>query len=234
MNKIKKSIISIAGLMSVAFANGLSSTQAQNTRDKDVNVINTTTNPVPVVVQGMTKVMLPGPVQIGNGPTEPIPVSPQGVTNIKGSVDISSPVTMVTSRGTPIFITLAVNPNNLFQEEAIIGLRPGNNQIVHYPDNFVVPTGKILLLKHIDADIELAPGSVPVITLKRKSPLPNAAVVSLPLLEQSQGNGQWSISQNLSLPLGPGFSLGFGFFRICCVEEQATMTIVLTGEFIDP
>jgi hypothetical protein len=234
VNKLKKAIISVVGLASLALVNGLSLTYAQGVRDKDVNVVNTTANPVPVVVQGMTKVMLPGPVQIGNGPTEPIPVSPQGVTNIKGSVDISSPVTMVTSRGTPIFITLAVNPNNLFQEEAVIGLRPGNNQIVHYPENFVVPTGKILLLTHIDADIELAPGSVPIITLKRKSPLPNAAVISLPLLEHNQGNGQWSISQNLGLPVGPGFSLGFGFFRIGFVEEPATMTVVLTGELIDP
>jgi hypothetical protein len=234
MNKLKKSIISIAGLMLVAFANGLSSTQAQNTRDKDVNVINTTTNPVPVVVQGMTKVMLPGPVQVGNGPGEPIPVSPQGVTNIRGSVDITGPVALQTSPRTPIYIVVAINPNNLFQEEVLVGLRPGNNQIVYYPDNFVVPTGKILLLKHIDADIQLPHPGVPIITLRRKLPLPNSPEATLPLLEHPQGNGQWSISQDLFLQMQPGFLLGVGFFRVGPLEESATMTLVLTGELVDP
>lgn len=228
----KKLLFSITGLLVTALTVTAISTQAQTVKDKDVNVINTTANPVPVVVQGMTKVMLSGPVQIGNSPAEPIPVSPQGVTNVRGSVDITGPVALQTSPRTPIFIAVALNLDNSFHEEATVSLRPGNNQIVYYPDNFVVPTGKILLLKHIDADIQMGSGA-PIVTLKRKIPVPNAPESTLPLLEIPQGNGQWSISQGLVVPAGPGFMLGVGFARVGPTEESATMTIVLTGELVD-
>jgi hypothetical protein len=174
-----------------------------------------------------------GAVQINNAESQPIPVSPQGVTQVGGTVDVGSPVRVQTSTREPIHVVFAPLPENFFYAQGTVGLRPGDNSILFSPPGFEVPAGRVLRLQHVSADIEMGnPSQVPHVFLKRPHPVLPA---TFPLFEVRQGTTEWGISQSVGLPaFTPGTAIEILFQRSGGVAGQATLTLVLTGELVDP
>ena len=241
MRKLRNTLIAFGGLAALAILVATiipETSQGQgvrNDKDKDVFVVNTTTNPVPVVNQGTAKVMVASPVQIGNAASNPVPVSPQGVTSVEGNVNVVGPVSVQTTPSAPMYSLPAVLPAGSFHRQATIVLPDGDHGISITPPDFVVPPGKSLILQYVSADILMWPNREPAEIPDVRLHLFDFGLndVDLHFTENLTGGNEWSISQILyGVTFSSGATLPIHFSRTGSFAGQSTLTITLSGTLV--
>jgi len=186
-----------------------------------VTVVNTTTNPVPVVQQGTTTVS--GSVSISGTPTVNVANFPSGTNTVQVSSSTSAPV-------------IVRDADNQARQPftARYGIGQGNGESSSEAIVLTVPAGKRAVIETVAVSLDVGPGQVPA--AKITSGLANAfggfADFPLPLTPQGSSFGLDDYVANSPMRLYADSNVTVHVFR-SPATGSAVAQFSIAGYFVD-
>ena len=143
MKRLKSCLLASAGLITLAAALSLTApgrAAAQRVKDDCIRICDTASNPLHVIVQGITRVT--GDVTINN----------QNAI----ATTVTGPVQVRTSPREPLSVIPRLKMDDIFQEQVSLTLKTGDTTVIK---DFVVPPGKFLEIKHASGTVMVDGGT---------------------------------------------------------------------------
>ena len=139
MKRFKSCLLASAGLVILTVTLSLTTPGrafAQRVKDDCIRICDTASNPLHVIVNGITRVK--GEVTINNENAI--------------ATTVTGPVRVTTSPRMPLYVIQRLKLDDVFQEQISLTLRPGEDVAAQ---NFVVPAGKFLEIKDASGVVTL-------------------------------------------------------------------------------
>lgn len=214
---------------------------AQRVEEGCIRICDTASNPLHVIVQGITRVT--GDVRINNENAI--------------ATTVSGPVQVSTSRGEPLLVVQRMKVDDIFQKQISLTLKPGDKL---EKQDFVVPEGKFLEIKYASGTANIRPSiygflgidSVFDVTIRVVEP-GNGDINDFPLTKDRQGallnnpnnpnngnNGnnivgyQYQIGGNpIQIFANAGSTVQVRFSRLTPYPNESDVELALSGEYHD-
>jgi hypothetical protein len=174
MKRFKSCLLASAGLVMLAAALSFTApgrAVAQRVKDDCVRICDTASNPLHVIVQGITRVN--GDVTINNENAI--------------ATTVTGPVRVTGTPREPLYVIQQKKPENIFQEQVSLKLKKGEVAVVR---EFVVPPGKFLEIKYASgtATTEISAALMPYtdFSVTIRVTQPNNNLFNFPLTKQTQ------------------------------------------------
>ena len=242
MNRFFKScLLASAGLVILAATLALTAPGrafAQRVGEDCVRICDTASNPLHVIVQGITRVT--GDVTINNENAI--------ATTVTGPVQVS------TSRGEPLLVVQRMKVDDIFQKQISLTLKPGDKL---EKQDFVVPAGTFLEIKYASGTANIRPStygwlgidSVFDVTIRVVEP-GNGDINDFPLTKIRQGpllnnpnapynsnniaGFQYQIGGNpIQIFANAGSTVQVRFGRLTAYPNESNLELALSGEYHD-
>ncbi len=166
MKRFKNCLLASAGLVILAVTLSLTTpgrALAERVKDDCVRICDTASNPLHVIVQGITRVT--GDVTINNENAI--------------ATTVTGPVQVTTSPREPLYVIERRKMDNIFQEQVSLTLKSGEGGA---KKDFVVPPGKFLEIKHASGTLThtAGPGGTFLVSVRVIQPNNNVFNFNLP------------------------------------------------------
>ena len=216
---------SLAVCGTVAFW-ALAGPREANAGDKDVNVVNTASNPVPVAPQGTTTVA--GTVAVSNLPA---------TQTVSGTVAVSNLPSVQSVKVTGSRVPLVLMYEPLMSPIPFIGVNPDGSVAVYSAWQDMIPAGKALMVRDIEYTVR---GPAAYANQRLYFAIHLGALgqgtwsfrTSLKLDATAEGSGAHYLSSGMLVTRGAAIT-PFPFVYPNNGSGDATMDLTLRGELVD-